>query len=743
MAEVGALNIDLSLMYAKFRDGMREAGKALTNFEKTAKNTAKKLDSFGKSMNKIGGNLSRNLTLPIMAAGGAMVLAMKKTADYGDEIYNMHVRTGLSIKTLQELKYHAGQVGVEFDSIKDPILRLSKNIGDAASGSKEISGAFQKLGIDIKDANGNLKSSSELFPIIIGQLARVENETMRNSIAADLFGKGFGTIIPIIDEGAEGLKKYAAEAHAAGLVMSDEDIKAADDFGDAMEKLKQQFMIATAGIAQAFMPIIKDELIPFIQNSVIPAIKNFGQWLKNLSPEAKKTGLVLAGIAAALGPVILMFGSMASGLANMIRLIPVFISGIKGIGKSFATLTGPIGLAVAAIGLFTYALLSANPSFNVTSAAIKAQDIEVAKLKKDYDLLQKASTITADGQLLMARYTDEEVEAMNSAKNSLALARGKLKELEDQAIKAGFSLEDLRKEETNITGTTSDWNKELGDLKINLKEASDEFDKLKRKLPTAEKAGFITPEGKKKHEQVLEPIELPEEPELEILTKTPEELFNNWLEGIKLTKTQWDEAIDYMNSKAQEFAAVFGQIWGQIEGIINQAMVNEQIGIENSQKAEIRAINKTRISEEDKAKRIAEVNEKYERKMADFKTRAARSQKQAAIIQATIDTAVAAVAALKYDPTGILSGVVTALGLAQIAMIESQPIPEFAQGGLVYGDTIARMGEYANARTNPEVIAPLDKLQSMIAPEMEWRTMLRGEDIELILSRRNRYKKYQ
>ena len=41
-------------------------------------------------------------------------------------------------------------------------------------------------------------------------------------------------------------------------------------------------------------------------------------------------------------------------------------------------------------------------------------------------------------------------------------------------------------------------------------------------------------------------------------------------------------------------------------------------------------------------------------------------------------------------------------------------IPKLANGGIAYGNTIANVGEYANARSNPEVIAPLDKLQSMI-----------------------------
>lgn len=45
---------------------------------------------------------------------------------------------------------------------------------------------------------------------------------------------------------------------------------------------------------------------------------------------------------------------------------------------------------------------------------------------------------------------------------------------------------------------------------------------------------------------------------------------------------------------------------------------------------------------------------------------------------------------------------------------DAMQIPKLAKGGIAYGNTIANVGEYANARTNPEVIAPLDKLQSLL-----------------------------
>ena len=44
-------------------------------------------------------------------------------------------------------------------------------------------------------------------------------------------------------------------------------------------------------------------------------------------------------------------------------------------------------------------------------------------------------------------------------------------------------------------------------------------------------------------------------------------------------------------------------------------------------------------------------------------------------------------------------------------------LPKYAQGGIAYGPTVGMFGEYANASTNPEVVAPLDRLRTLIQPQ--------------------------
>lgn len=73
----------------------------------------------------------------------------------------------------------------------------------------------------------------------------------------------------------------------------------------------------------------------------------------------------------------------------------------------------------------------------------------------------------------------------------------------------------------------------------------------------------------------------------------------------------------------------------------------------------------------------------------------------------------AAHASIPFVGFGIASGFVS----AATAMVEAIGVMPFAKGGVVSGPTLALVGEYAGARNNPEVIAPLDKLRSMIQPQ--------------------------
>lgn len=78
---------------------------------------------------------------------------------------------------------------------------------------------------------------------------------------------------------------------------------------------------------------------------------------------------------------------------------------------------------------------------------------------------------------------------------------------------------------------------------------------------------------------------------------------------------------------------------------------------------------------------------------------------------------------------------------AMIAMMAS--LPKFADGAVAYGPTLGLFGEYANAATNPEVVAPLDKLRGILGVEgdggkVDIRLRMRGRDLVGVSSKRTK-----
>ena len=99
----------------------------------------------------------------------------------------------------------------------------------------------------------------------------------------------------------------------------------------------------------------------------------------------------------------------------------------------------------------------------------------------------------------------------------------------------------------------------------------------------------------------------------------------------------------------------------------------------------------------------------------------------------------AAHAYIPFAGAGIAAGFI---GMMQ-GIVGSVAVTPFANGGLLYGPTLALMGEYANAKSNPEVVAPLDKLKSLIGDSgsvagMRMETRVRGRDIVVALANETR-----
>jgi hypothetical protein len=104
----------------------------------------------------------------------------------------------------------------------------------------------------------------------------------------------------------------------------------------------------------------------------------------------------------------------------------------------------------------------------------------------------------------------------------------------------------------------------------------------------------------------------------------------------------------------------------------------------------------------------------------------------------------------KFQTAFIQPQVAVAAGIAMVAlgtavanqMRTGPSVSAFADGGIVSGPTLGLMGEYPGARSNPEVIAPLDKLKTLMKPEQSSgyvaQTHISGRDLAIVLERYNK-----
>ncbi|MFA5445622.1 MAG: phage tail tape measure protein, partial [Bacteroidales bacterium] len=224
--------------------------------QKSSKNIQGNFGNIAKSFVKV----STIIAGAAAAIGGALVALTIKTSQYADEIDKMSIRTGVSRERLQELKYVASQTGVEFSTLNTMIPKLAKGMSDAANGAMTKAEAFRKLGVSVKDTNGNLRNSAEVFEEVISKLAGMEDPTQRTVILMQLFEEEGAKLTPMLEGGAEGIAKLSQEARNLGLVMDSEAIAANVKFKDTLDTLKKS--------VGALMMNLSNAVLPYIQKAV-------------------------------------------------------------------------------------------------------------------------------------------------------------------------------------------------------------------------------------------------------------------------------------------------------------------------------------------------------------------------------------------------------------------------------------------------------------------------------------------
>lgn len=225
--------------------------------EKKAEKDTKGLGSALEGLKNVAAGVGKAVMAVGTAAAGAvagMAGLVISAADTAGELVDLSNQTGISVEQLQEMKYVGDQLGVPLETMEKSLTKLTKNMGDASEGTGTAVDAFEKLGISVTNSDGSLRDARVVYQEAIGALGDMSNETERDAVAMDLFGKSAMDLNPLIKAGADEISALTGEAHEIGAVMSTDAVEGLESFGDSLASMKAGIQGNLGMIASAIMP---------------------------------------------------------------------------------------------------------------------------------------------------------------------------------------------------------------------------------------------------------------------------------------------------------------------------------------------------------------------------------------------------------------------------------------------------------------------------------------------------------
>lgn len=243
---VRSLKLQLVLGAQTFNNDLKQTQRELRAFERSIEPTTKLLKGLGTAILSVGA--------AGVALGVALGAAVKSAADYGDEINDAAKKTGLATEQLSRLRLAAETSGSSFEGLQSGLKLLGRNIEMATSGSREQIRAFAAAGIsakDLADANGDVnKILIRLADTFVG----AQDGAGKTAVAMALMGRSGDALIPMLNEGAAGLKRWGEEADRAGRTVTAEAGRAADEFNDSLKVLQESVLGLTNSVGTSLIP---------------------------------------------------------------------------------------------------------------------------------------------------------------------------------------------------------------------------------------------------------------------------------------------------------------------------------------------------------------------------------------------------------------------------------------------------------------------------------------------------------
>jgi TP901 family phage tail tape measure protein len=348
------------------------------------------------------------LTAFASAATAFAAASVARFVQVGSAFDDMAQRTGVAVEALSTLSYAAKLSDTSIEAVQGGLMKMAKFMGDLRGGSDEAAKKLQALGIS---ATQILAANPEQqFKIFADAIAGIEDPSERAAAAMEIFGKGAGELLPLLQQGGQGIEALQEQGREFGAYMSTEVAQSAAQLGDGIDNLTTAF----TGLAVQVGYVLSKALVPLL-NTVAKLVAEYSDFFAAIAVTAAAVG----GVVLAMKAVTLATQAYAKAQA-----VALALSSPKG------WIILAAGLAAAAFA--TSALTSEFEAQNAESERLQKNLAQQANAAKN---LPKPQQGKSDLDVRSDRMTEfqKSLDAINtqSAEGQAEALRRKLAQLSD------------------------------------------------------------------------------------------------------------------------------------------------------------------------------------------------------------------------------------------------------------------------------------------------------------------------
>lgn len=249
--------------FRKIGDGARPASAELLKFDSVVQGSGLSLQNLAGRAGAAGGALASlgPIGLGVAAGLGAAYAGVHKfndAVDKADGLVKLSDRVGVSVERMQELRFAGARTGREIQEIDNAVENFNRRVGEAANGTGEAAKTFDNLGVSVRDANGAIRPTDELFLEVADAIASMSTQAEKGAAAQKLFEETGLRLLNFFDQGSEKIRAMGDEARALGLILDEDLARGAERVRDSVDVASE---IIDTNLNRAFLgvaPLIAD-----------------------------------------------------------------------------------------------------------------------------------------------------------------------------------------------------------------------------------------------------------------------------------------------------------------------------------------------------------------------------------------------------------------------------------------------------------------------------------------------------